>query len=299
VSADGTPSEAHGSAAGTAVEAPCAVLHAVHLYPATMNTYGDRGNVAALTRRAVWRGIDLVWHPVELGEPAPTDPDLVFMGGGQDRVQHAVAEDLAARRQWLAAALDGGAVLLGVCAGLQLLGRRYVAADGSELEGLGLLDLETEGGDWRLIGNVVVEVATPQGPRLLAGFENHGGRTRLTGAQPLGRVVCGRGNNGLDGTEGARSESIRATYLHGPVLPKNAWFTDELLALALRHAGHVEPLAPLDDTFEDAAQREAVATARREQALRQRRGLRGAMDRARDTAVGCGRAAAGKLVRFR
>jgi CobQ-like glutamine amidotransferase family enzyme len=275
------------------------VLHAVHLYPATMNTYGDRGNVAALTMRAAWRGLDLVWHPVELGEPAPPDPDLVFMGGGQDRVQGAVAEDLATRRAWLATALASGAALLGVCAGLQLLGRRYVAADGSVLDGLGLLDLETLGGDWRLIGNVVVEVLTDNGPRLLAGFENHGGRTHLATTQPLGRVLYGRGNNGQDGTEGARSGTIRATYLHGPVLPKNAWFTDELLSIALRHAGHSEPLAPLDDSFEDAAQREAVERARQEQARREQRGLRGTLDRTRGMTARCARAATATLARFR
>jgi hypothetical protein len=265
---------------------------AVHLYPTTMNTYGDRGNVAALRQRAAWRGIDLRWHPVELGEPAPDTADLIFIGGGQDRVQHAIAQDLAARREWLVAALESGTVLLGVCAGLQLLGRRYVAADGSELAGLGLLDLETVAGDWRLIGNVVVEIGTESGPRLLAGFENHGGRTHLYSTDPLGRVLCGRGNNGVDGTEGARRGTIRATYLHGPVLPKNAWFTDELLAGALRHAGIQEPLAPLDDTFENAAQLEAAETAERDEKLRRRSGLRGAAGRAREALLGAGRAAA-------
>jgi CobQ-like glutamine amidotransferase family enzyme len=256
------PVDDAGAAAGGAA---AATIEAVHLYPVTMNTYGDRGNVAALTRRAAWRGIPLRWHPVELGEPAPARADLVFMGGGQDRVQHAVAQDLARRREWLAEGVAGGMVVLGVCAGLQLLGRRYVAADGSELAGIGLLDLETTAaklGEWRLIGNVVVEVATPHGPRLLAGFENHGGRTRLGGAQPLGRVRIGSGNNGIDGTEGAQSGTITATYLHGPLLPKNAWLTDRLLAQALAHAGgDPAALVPLDDTFEDAAQREAVARA--------------------------------------
>jgi CobQ-like glutamine amidotransferase family enzyme len=265
---------------------------AVHLYPTTMNTYGDRGNVAALRQRAAWRGIDLHWNPVELGEPAPAAADLIFIGGGQDRVQHAIAEDLAARRQWLVAALESGTGLLGVCAGLQLLGRRYVAADGSELAGLGLLDLETVAGDWRLIGNVVVEVNTDHGPRLLAGFENHGGRTHLYLTDPLGHVLCGRGNNGLDGTEGARRGTIRATYLHGPVLPKNAWFTDELLAGALLHAGVSEPLAPLDETFENAAQLEAAEAAEREEKRRRRSGLRGAADRGREAGLGAGRAVA-------
>ena len=249
-----------------ACEAGLPCIEAVHLYPATMNTYGDRGNVAALTRRAAWRGIPLRWHFVELGQPAPERADLVFMGGGQDRVQGAVAEDLGRRRDWLAAAAASGTVVFGVCAGLQLLGRRYVAADGSELAGLSLFDLETlaaKPGEWRLIGNVVVEVVTPAGRKLLAGFENHGGRTWLgPDAGPLGRVLVGRGNNGTDGTEGVRQGTMVATYLHGPVLPKNAWLTDHLLALALAHAGG-DPAAvtPLDDSFEDAAQAEAIARA--------------------------------------
>jgi len=246
-------------------------IKAVHLYPATMNTYGDRGNVAALTRRAQWRGVSVTWHDVEIGEAVPDHPDLIFMGGGQDRVQHSVADDLATRREWLAAAVADGAVLFAVCAGLQLLGRRYVAADGSELAGLGLLDMETvaaKPGEWRLIGNVVIEVPTPDGPHLVAGFENHGGRTHLGAARPLGRVIHGRGNNGRDGTEGARDGAVIATYLHGPALPKNAWLTDELLRLALRHAGYGSAPAALDAAFEDAAQAEAVAAARREHAQR-------------------------------
>ena len=244
---------------------PQTVINAVHLYPTTMNTYGDRGNVIALTRRAAWRGMAMQWHFVELGEPLPESADLVFMGGGQDRVQHSIAEDLAKRRDWLAAAAKSGTVLFAVCAGLQLLGRRYIAADGSELLGLGLLDLETlaaKPGQWRLIGNVVVEVSTPAGPRMLAGFENHGGRTHLgPGTPALGRVRVGRGNNGTDGTEGARAGTILATYLHGPVLPKNAWLTDHLLELALAHAGGEASPASLDDTFEHAAQAEAIARA--------------------------------------
>jgi lipid II isoglutaminyl synthase (glutamine-hydrolysing) len=257
-------------------------IRAVHLYPVTMNTYGDRGNVISLTRRAEWRGIAVEWHQVELGEPAPEQADLVFMGGGQDRVQHAIAEDLRLRREWLARLAGEGAAIFAVCAGLQLLGRRYIAADGSELEGLGLLDLETlaaRPGEWRLIGNVVAEVESADGPRILAGFENHGGRTRLAAVEPLGRVLLGYGNNGEDGGEGVCGGTVMATYLHGPVLPKNAWLTDRLLGLALAHAGAEGGLEELDDSFEDAAQLEAMLTAERDHA--DRRAQAGAAGRVR------------------
>ena len=243
------------------------MIAAVHLFPTTMDTYGDRGNVAALTRRAALRGIDVDWHSVELGETPPTDCDLVFIGGGQDRVQQAVAKDLQRLRGWLEDVADGHGVVFAVCAGLQLLGHRYVAADGSELTGIGLLDLETVAaapGEWRLIGNVVAEVDTPAGTRHLAGFENHGGRTWLGDVAPLGQVRLGNGNNGRDGGEGVRRGTVLATYLHGPVLPKNAWLTDHLLALAAAHSGEPATLVPLEQSREDAAQAEAIAAAERD-----------------------------------
>jgi CobQ-like glutamine amidotransferase family enzyme len=281
---------------GGAAQSSPTVLEAVYLYPTTMNTYGDRGNVAALTRRAALRGLALTWHAVERGDEPPARCDLVFMGGGQDRVQQALAADLARLRPWLSAVIADGAVVFAVCAGLQLLGRRYVAADGSELAGLGLLDLETlaaKPGEWRLIGNVVADVSDlggladgggarapgASGPgdgqaggaaHLLVGFENHGGRTFLGETRPLGRVRCGFGNNGGDGGEGVCAGRVIATYLHGPVLPKNAWLTDHLLALALEHAGG-GTLAPLAHPREDAAQHEAVLVAERDAARRGRR----------------------------
>jgi lipid II isoglutaminyl synthase (glutamine-hydrolysing) len=289
VAADTEASEAPQVAGATVVEA-------VHLFPTTMNTYGDRGNVAALTRRAALRGLTVRWHAVELGDEPPARCDLVFMGGGQDRVQHAAAADLARLRPWLEAVIADGGVVFAVCAGLQLLGRRYVAADGSELPGLGLLDLETlaaRPGEWRLIGNVVADVpelAPPAGAaasahggaagesptgaatgrsHLLVGFENHGGRTFLGETRPLGHVRLGFGNNGRDGGEGVNAGRLIATYLHGPVLPKNAWLTDHLLALAVAHAGG-GALAPLAHPREDAAQREAVLVAERDAARRSR-----------------------------
>jgi len=285
------PSDDAGSTAGRS-DATTPVVEAVHLFPTTMNTYGDRGNVAALTRRAALRGLTVRWHAVELGDEPPARCDLVFMGGGQDRVQHAAAADLARLRPWLAGVIADGGVVFAVCAGLQLLGRRYVAADGSELPGLGLLDLETlaaRPGEWRLIGNVVADVpelAPPAGaaseaageapagapagrPHLLVGFENHGGRTFLGEARPLGHVRLGFGNNGRDGGEGVNAGRLIATYLHGPVLPKNAWLTDHLLALATAHAGG-GALPPLAHPREDAAQREAVLVAERDAARRSR-----------------------------
>jgi lipid II isoglutaminyl synthase (glutamine-hydrolysing) len=249
------------------------MIEAVHLFPTTMDTYGDHGNVAALTRRAALRGIELRWTAVEVGDPPPRRCDLVFMGGGQDRVQHTVADELRRLRGWLEEAAGDAVVVFAVCAGLQLLGHRYVAADGSVLEGTGLVDLETVAarpGEWRLIGNVVVDVDTPEGPRVLAGFENHGGRTWLgPGARPLGTVRHGSGNNGRDGGEGVRAGSVLATYLHGPVLPKNAWLTDHLLAAASAHAGGPARLDPLDQRREDAAQAEAIATAGRDARARE------------------------------
>ena len=244
------------------------MIDAVHLFPTTMDTYGDRGNVAALSRRAGLRDLELRWHAVELGGKPPARCDLVFMGGGQDRVQHAVADDLRRLRGWLEDVAGDGSVVFAVCAGLQLLGHRYVAADGSTLDGIGLVDLETvaaKPGEWRLIGNVVADVDGDDGPQVLAGFENHGGRTWLgAGVMPLGRVRHGYGNNGRDGGEGVCSGPVLATYLHGPVLPKNAWLTDHLLGLAGRHAGGPRRLEPLDSRCEDAAQAEAVAAAERD-----------------------------------
>ena len=273
------------AAAGRGARAGAGVIAAVHLFPTTMNTYGDRGNVAALTRRAALRSLAMRWHAVELGDEPPARCDLVFMGGGQDRVQHAAAADLGRLRPWLAGVIDDGGVVFAVCAGLQLLGRRYVAADGSELTGLGLLDLETlaaRPGEWRLIGNVVADVPAlssvadgePRDAHVLVGFENHGGRTFLGDERPLGQVRRGYGNNGRDDGEGVDAGRVIATYLHGPVLPKNAWLTDHLLALALDHAGG-GGLAPLAGEREDAAQNEAARVAERDAARRAERGALG------------------------
>ncbi len=228
-----------------------------------MNIYADRGNLLMLRRRCEWRGIGFELNGVGIGEAlSPESADLYYMGGGQDRDQELCAADLhETKRTALAAAAERGAVVLGVCGGYQLLGHAYQLED-RVLPGIGLLDVRTERSDGpRLIGNVAIEVRLPgdDAGHVLAGFENHGGRTHLgVGAEPLGRVLRGHGNNGKDGLEGARSGNVIGTYLHGPLLPKNAWFADWLIT-----AGLQEPtaLSPLDDELEDLAHADALKAA--------------------------------------
>jgi lipid II isoglutaminyl synthase (glutamine-hydrolysing) len=236
-------------------------LRLLALYPEQMNIYADRGNIVFLRRRCQWRGISFSYAAAGPGERLdPGSHDLIYIGGGQDRDQRMVAADMvASKRGDLAAAVDDGAVLLAVCGGYQLLGHSYQLGE-ERIPGLGLADLETirEPGP-RLIGNVAIEADLGSGPRVIAGFENHGGRTHLgEGAQPLGRVVKGFGNNGRDGFEGVRRGKLIGTYLHGPLLPKNAWLADRLIQLALgRRAGSEPELEPLDDSLETAAHESA------------------------------------------
>jgi CobQ-like glutamine amidotransferase family enzyme len=227
-----------------------------------MNIYADRGNLLLLERRCAWRGLGFAVTAATLGERVDPDAhDLFYLGGGQDRDQALCARDLAeVKRDALHAAADRGAAILAVCGGFQLLGHSYALGD-EELPGAGLVDLRTVREDGpRLIGNVAIEVELPglDGPRILAGFENHGGRTHLgPAAQPLGRVLRGHGNTGSSGWEGVRRGNVVGTYLHGPLLPKNAWFADWLIATAAGVDGGPAALAPLDDRLEDAAHRDA------------------------------------------
>jgi lipid II isoglutaminyl synthase (glutamine-hydrolysing) len=242
-------------------------LRALGLYPDQMNIYADRGNIIFLQRRCEWRGIGFTYEGAGQGESVDSAAhDLFYIGGGQDRDQRAVAADMVeTKRTALQAAVDDGAVLLAVCGGYQLLGESYQL--GAEtLPGLGLADLRTAREDGpRLIGNVAIETELGGEKRLLAGFENHGGRTYLgPGARPLGRVVKdhGFGNNGNDGLEGVWRDNMIGTYLHGPLLPKNAWLADLLIELALeRRYGERAELEPLPDELERAAHASARAAA--------------------------------------
>ncbi len=228
------------------------------LYGRLMNIYGDRGNVATLVARASWRGIEVETLTLTAGEDIDPDRcDLYVFGGGQDKEQFIVADDLAAGNgARLERAVRDGAVVFGVCGGYQLLGHYYKPHGREELRGLGVLDAHTVAGDTRFIGNVALEGSLGR----LVGFENHSGKTYLgSGAMPLGTVTKGNGNNGEDGTEGAYHGRVYGTYLHGPTLPKNPVLADRLLteALARRH-GEVT-LAPLDDNLEGLAHESALA----------------------------------------
>jgi CobQ-like glutamine amidotransferase family enzyme len=240
-------------------------VRVAHLYPDYLNIYADRGNIAVLERRAALRGHALEVTGVEPGDTLrPSDYDLVYIGGGQDREQALIAPDLAGRGVALCEAVATGTAVLAVCGGYQLLGRGYRGRDGSWLPGAGVFPLETVAGEKRLIGDVLLEADLGDGASTtVAGFENHAGRTLLDpGATALGRVLAGHGNDGASGMEGCRVETAVGTYLHGPLLPRNPDLADWLLARALEHAGGSGELAPLPDELERLAHAVAAGRAR-------------------------------------
>ena len=224
-------------------------LRVCHLYPDVLNLYGDRGNVLTMKKRLEWRGVGCNVTELPLGERRPLGKyDLFFIGGGQDFEQSLLLDDLrAGKGADLRAAVEDGKAFLCVCGGYQLMGHSYETHEGERFEFLGALDLVTTGAKERLIGNFAFD--TEFGP--VVGFENHSGRTKLgPGVQPLGQVIVGYGNNGEDGTEGARYKNVFGTYSHGPVLPKNPELCDGILTAALvRKYGSVT-LEPLPDKSE-------------------------------------------------
>lgn len=227
-------------------------LTIVHLYPKEMNIYGDGGNVLALAKRLEWRGIE--HQVVEFGvgdEYDFTKADIIFAGGGQDKGQTVVAEDLASKADSLREAASAGVVMLTICGMYQLFGHGFTPAEGERIGGIGIFDAETVAGKERMIGNVVVDTAWGQ----LVGFENHSGATTLGLNQPaLGDVRMGNGNNGQTGDEGAITQNVYGTYLHGSLLPKNPEFADHLLLTAAqRKFGADYVLPPLDDHLEQLA----------------------------------------------
>ncbi|MGZ6259884.1 MAG: type 1 glutamine amidotransferase [Candidatus Limnocylindrales bacterium] len=241
-------------------------LRIAHLYPSLLNVAGDGGNVMAIVQRCAWRGIPTEVVPVELGDrPDFTTFDLVMFHGGQDVEMQVAAADLGLKAPSLRDAADQGVLIFAVCAGLQLLGHRYIASSGEVMEGAAILDLETRGGPQRFMQHAAIEVEIDGQRGTVVGFENHSGQTELgPAARPLGAVLAGAGNNGRDGTEGAVRDHVYATYLHGPVLPKNPWLTDQLIRIALeRRLGQPVELKPLDDEVEQRAHDVALAKAMR------------------------------------
>ena len=232
-------------------------LRICHLYPDLMNLYGDRGNILTLTRRCLWRGIEVDTTSVSLGEPlAPGDYDILFMGGGQDYEQSILMEDLlSGKKELIKEAIENGKVFLGICGGLQLLGKYYRTHEGEDIEGIGALNLWTHGSHQRMIGNMVFRcdfLKKNSFDGLVVGFENHSGKTYLgQGVSPLGTVVKGFGNNGEDAFEGAHYNNVFCSYSHGSLLPKNPALADHLITLALKNKySEFEELAALDDGFE-------------------------------------------------
>jgi lipid II isoglutaminyl synthase (glutamine-hydrolysing) len=238
-----------------------------HLYPDYLNIYADRGNIAVFERRAAWRGLELSVEAIGMGQPVePGAHDLYYVGGGQDREQALIAPDLAAKGEALHEAVAEGAAVLAVCGGYQLLGAFYRDVSGAEQPGAHVLPLYTVAGQTRMIGDCLIECELEPGVRrTIAGFENHAGRTYLEeGAEPLGRVVAGFGNDGESGFEGCRVGRAVGTYLHGPLLPRNPWLADWLLAQALGHATGDDPpeLEPLMDELEEEAHAVSAGRAR-------------------------------------
>lgn len=234
-------------------------LRIAHLYAHFLNIYGDRGNIITLTQRAKWREVEVKVDAIDIGQQVdPEYYDFYFIGGGQDKQQIVIAEDLLKRAEQLREAVKCGAVFLTVCGGYQLLGHYYKPHEGPELKGISLIDAYTVAGNRRMIGNVTIK--RPESNLTLVGFENHSGKTYLgKDVQPLGQVVVGNGNNGEDKSEGAAVGTVYGTYLHGSLLPKNPAFSDELLSQALsRRYGKVN-LASLDDSLENQAHKRALA----------------------------------------
>lgn len=230
-------------------------LHICHLYYDILNLYGDNGNIRTLEQRLAWRGIDSKVTRLSFGEVKEEPYDIIFVGGGQDFEQELLVKDLFTyKADWLKNEIETGTVILGICGGYQMLGNYYEAADGTRVDFLGGIDVYTTASDKRMIGNFACEYTKDNGETFsIVGFENHNGQTWLgEGIKPLGKIIKGYGNNGEDGTEGARYKNVFATYSHGPLLPKNAKLADELLGIAYERK-YKEAFPPLEHEMEDAA----------------------------------------------
>jgi CobQ-like glutamine amidotransferase family enzyme len=231
-------------------------IRIAHLYPNEMNIYGDLGNIIALTKRLEWRGYSAEVLSVEVGRPFDfTNVDLVFGGGGQDSGQLLIGTDLLMRAEDITAMAHDGVPMLVICGTYQLFGESFTTLEGNQIAGIRIFEAKTVASQKRMIGNVVID--SPFGR--LVGFENHSGETELADDQkPLGRVKKGFGNNSRSGFEGAISENVIGSYMHGPLLPKNPRLTDHLILTALKRRFGVNELVALDDRAETQAANNAI-----------------------------------------
>lgn len=219
-----------------------------HLYPDLLNLYGDRGNIACLVERCRWRGIEAKVREFHLGDRVDfTELDIVLLGGGSDREQAIVCQELSSIKEQFRQYVEDDGVVIAVCGGYQLLGS-YYQTKSEKIEGLGLVDLYTVQEEGRLIGNIVLESEICSMP--VVGFENHGGRTHIGDVRPFGKVIAGYGNDGKSGEEGVIYKNVIGTYLHGPLLPKNPQISDYLIRQALVRKYKTAELAPLEDEME-------------------------------------------------
>jgi lipid II isoglutaminyl synthase (glutamine-hydrolysing) len=225
-------------------------LNICHLYPDLLNIYGDLGNVLILKYRAEQRGLKVNIHNISIAQDFnPKDYDIVFFGGGQDYEQSIVSPDLLDnKRDRIKEYIDNGGVLLAICGGYQLLGHYYTTPDGEKLNGLGILDIYTEGGSTRFIGNTVIY--NEEFNETYVGFENHSGRTYIGNLKPLGKALLGYGNNGEDGYEGCIYKNTYCSYFHGSILSKNPELADRLISTALNNKYKDVVLSPINDSYE-------------------------------------------------
>ncbi|GLY01877.1 MULTISPECIES: glutamine amidotransferase [Actinoplanes] len=229
-------------------------LRIVWIYPDLLSTYGDRGNLLILAHRAAARGIPVETYEVRSDQQMPTTADVYLIGGGEDGPQAAAAQRLITDGG-LHRAVNQGAAVLAICAGYQLFGHSFFAK-GQKCAGLGLLDLYSDRGPTRAVGELRGDIDPRLGLPALTGFENHGGRTHLgPNATPLAKVTAGIGNG--DQTEGAWAGKILGTYSHGPALARNPAIAD----LLLRWSTGADRLAPLDDAWAERLRGERLAAA--------------------------------------
>lgn len=222
-------------------------LNIVHLYAKEMNIYGDNGNVLILQKRLEWRGLPVKVTQCNIGDRLPSDAHIIVGGGGQDAGQSAIAKDLQTKQKTLISMRDNGVAMLMICGMYQMFGHYFKTNEGDTISGIGVIDAYTIAGNKRIIGNI----RTKSNWGTLVGYENHSGKTYLNdGVDQLGVAVSEQGNNGEDMTEGAVTQNVFGSYLHGPLLAKAPQLADYLLTCAIAlQDGTQQVLSPIDDTI--------------------------------------------------